>query len=85
MVLMARKPAPKPEPKPQSRRDDLVLMREHLMRAMLDADVSVVAQIVGQLRQVIKELDELPEAKAESALEQAAARRKARRSNLKAV
>jgi hypothetical protein len=34
---------------------------------------------------VIKELDELPEAKAESALEQAAARRKARRSNLKAV
>lgn len=68
-----------------ARRDDLMLMREHLMAAMLEADTNVLAQLVGQLRAVVKELDELPEAKPQSAVEKAAAKRKARRSNLKAV
>ena len=68
-----------------ARRDDLLLMREHLMAAMLAADTNVLAQLIGQLRAVVKELDELPEAKPQSAVEKAAAKRKARRSNLKAV
>lgn len=68
-----------------ARRDDLLLMREHLMAAMLEADTNVLAQLIGQLRAVVKELDELPEAKPQSAVEKAAAKRKARRSNLKAV
>ncbi len=68
-----------------TRREDLLVMRMHLMAALLAAEPSVAAQIVGQLRAVVKELDELPEAKPQSAVEKAAAKRKARRSNLKAV
>lgn len=68
-----------------SRREDLLRMREHLLAAMLVAEPTVVAQIVGQLRQVVKDLDELPPEKAASSVAKAAAKRQARRSNLKAV
>jgi len=86
VVLMAtkRKPTEPPAELP-TRRDDLLVMRSHLMAALLSADPSVAAQIVGQLRAVVKELDELPVAKPESALAKARAVRAAGRSNLKAV
>lgn len=68
-----------------SRRDDLVVMRDHLMAAMLVAEPNVLAQLVGQLRAVVKELDELPEAQPESSLARALAVREKRLSGLKAV
>lgn len=68
-----------------SRRADLVKMRQVLMDALDECDASVAAQIVGQLRQVVKELAELPEDKAQSPLELAKQKRAARRGNLKAV
>ena len=68
-----------------SRRDDLMVMRDHLMAAMLVAEPNVLAQLVGQLRAVVKELDELPEAQPESSLARALAVREKRLSGLKAV
>lgn len=67
------------------RRKVLEQMRDTLAAAMDAADPAVQAQISGQLRQVLKDLAELPEVKAESPLEQAKKARAARRSNLKAV
>ena len=79
-----KKPAEQPPALP-SRRDDLIRMRARLMDALEEADASVAAQIVGQLRAVVKELAELPDAKPESALEKAIRQRAARRAGLKAV
>jgi len=45
----------------------------------------VKAQLAGQLRAALKELDELPKVSAESPLEAAKRKRAARRANLKAV
>lgn len=42
------------------RRERLVEIRDQLTDALLDADASVKAQIAGQLRQVLKEIDEIP-------------------------
>lgn len=69
-----------------SRRDDLVKMRQVLMDALDECDPNLAPQIVGQLRQVVRELAELPEATEESPLEQAKRKRAARRAaHLKAV
>lgn len=68
-----------------SRRDDLETMRTMLLAAAEQADAAVLAQIVGQLRIVVKELAELPEAKADSPLDNAKGKRAARRAHLKAV
>jgi len=68
-----------------SRREDLVMMRERLVLALVDAESSVVAQIVGQLRAVVKELDELPEVRVESQVDRAARLRAERRQKLRAV
>lgn len=79
--------AAKKEPAPvvPSRRDDLVMMRAKLI-AMLDiAEPSVAAQISGQLRQVIKDLSELPDEAVKSDVEKARERRAKRREHLKAV
>ncbi len=74
----------KPDPLP-SRRDDLIAMRQRLVAAMFEAEPNVLAQLVGQLRAVVKELDELPEAQPESSLARALAVREKRLSGLKAV
>ena len=42
------------------RRDRLEVIRDQLTEAMAVADVAVKAQIAGQLRQTLKEIDELP-------------------------
>jgi hypothetical protein len=68
-----------------SRRDDLIVMRQRLVAAMFEAEPNVLAQLVGQLRAVVKELDELPEAQPESSLARALAVREKRLSGLKAV
>ena len=68
-----------------SRREDLVMMRERLVLALVDAESSVVAQIVGQLRAVVKELDELPDVRVESQVDRAARLRAERRQKLRAV
>lgn len=70
-----------------SRRDDLELMREHLMNAMLTCEPSVLAQVVGQLRAVVKELAELPDATTESVVDKVRRERAERRraAGLKAV
>jgi hypothetical protein len=81
---MARKIAPKVEALP-SRRDDLVKLRAKLMDMIELAEPSVVAQIAGQLRQVIKELDELPDEAQKSDLDLAREQRAKRRAGLKAV
>ena len=83
--MAAKKKAVEQLPVLPSRRDDLIRMRARLMDALDEADASVAAQIVGQLRAVVKELAELPEAKPESALEKAIRQRSERRAGLKAV
>ena len=67
------------------RRKVLEAMRDTLAAALDSADPAVQAQISGQLRQVLKDLAELPEVKATSPLETAKAERVKRRANLKAV
>jgi hypothetical protein len=42
------------------RRERLIAIRDDLTTAMQNAEPSVMAQIAGQLRQVLKEIDELP-------------------------
>lgn len=48
------------------RRRRLESIRDQLTAAMESAEPSVMAQIAGQLRQVLKEIDELPDAAGES-------------------
>ena len=67
------------------RRKVLEAMRDTLAAAMDAADPAVQAQLAGQLRAVVKEIADLPEAKADSPLEVARRSRSARRSGLKAV
>ena len=56
------------------RRERLERMRDQLTAAMEVVDPPVMAQIAGQLRQVLKEIDELPEPKGKSARERLAER-----------
>lgn len=56
------------------RRERLESIRDQLTEALSLADVAVKAQIAGQLRQTLKELDELPEAEGVSARERFARR-----------
>ena len=51
------------------RRERLEVIRDQLTEAMALADLAVKAQIAGQLRQVLRELDEIPEAEGLSARE----------------
>lgn len=68
-----------------SRRERLVKARDLLEAAMMVAEPNVLAMLVGQYRQTLKELAELPDEKVQSDLEKARAMRAARRSKLKAV
>ena len=52
---------------------------------MDDADANMLPQLAGQYRATLKDLAELPEVKAASALEQAKQARQKRRGDLKAV
>lgn len=54
-------------PNMSDRRERLEMIRDELTAALTVADVSVKAQIAGQLRQTLKELDELPASEGESA------------------
>lgn len=57
------------------RRERLESIRDQLTDALARADVAVKAQIAGQLRQTLKELDELPvKAEGKSARERLAER-----------
>lgn len=56
------------------RRDRLEAMRDQLTEAMRAAEPSVMAQIAGQLRQVLREIDELPVDEGMSARERFASR-----------
>lgn len=67
------------------RRRALEALRDELAAALEHADVAVKAQLAGQLRAALKELDELPKASVESPLEKAKKKRAERRANLKAV
>jgi len=55
-------------------RERLEIMRDLLTVAMESADDSVLAQVAGQLRQVLRELAELPNAEGKSARERFAER-----------
>ena len=59
---------------PSDRRDRLEVIRDQLTEAMDLADVSVKAQIAGQLRQVLREIDEIPAGEEKSARERFAQR-----------
>jgi uncharacterized protein (DUF2267 family) len=48
-------------------RQRLEVIRDQLTDAMLEADASVKAQIAGQLRQVLREIAELPATEGKSA------------------
>jgi hypothetical protein len=56
------------------RRERLEAIRDQLTAAMSSAEPSVMAQLAGQLRQTLKELDELPAAEGKSARERFADR-----------
>ena len=56
------------------RRERLEAIRDQLTTAMSSAEPSVMAQLAGQLRQTLKELDELPAAEGKSARERFADR-----------
>ena len=51
------------------RRERLEEIRDQLTAALRGAEPSVMAQIAGQLRQVLKEIDELPPVEGKSARE----------------
>jgi hypothetical protein len=61
------------------RRQALEAMRDALAAAMELAEPSVMAQLAGQLRQVLRELDELPASEGKSKRDELADRRKNRR------
>lgn len=67
------------------RRKALEALRDELARALEDADVAVKAQLAGQLRATLKDLDELPSVSVDSSLEKARKKRADRRASLKAV
>lgn len=67
------------------RRKALEASRDALAAAMDSAEPSVIAQLAGQLRAVLKEIAEMPEVVASSPLEKAKKARADRRANLKAV
>lgn len=67
------------------RRRALEALRDELAAALEQADMAVKAQLAGQLRAALKELDELPKVSVESPLEKAKKKRAERRANLKAV
>jgi hypothetical protein len=56
------------------RRERLEDIRDQLTEALGLADVAVKAQIAGQLRQVLRDIDEIPEAEGLSARERFSAR-----------
>ena len=56
------------------RKQRLEDIRDQLTEALALADVAVKAQIAGQLRQVLKDIDEIPEAEGLSARERFLAR-----------
>jgi hypothetical protein len=56
------------------RRERLEKIRDQLTDAMSEADVAVKAQVAGQLRQVLREIDEIPENERKSARERFAVR-----------
>jgi hypothetical protein len=56
------------------RRERLEAIRDQLTEAMTIADVAVKAQIAGQLRQVLREIDEIPADEGKSARERFADR-----------
>ena len=51
------------------RRERLEKIRDQLTDAMSEADVAVKAQGAGQLRQVLREIDEIPDGERKSARE----------------
>ena len=61
------------------RRRALEAMRDALAAAMEQSDPNVMAQIAGQLRQVLREIDELPAGERMSKRDELAQRRKDRR------
>lgn len=62
------------------RRRTLEAMRDHLAEFMEQAQTGVKPQYAAQLRETLRELDELPVAEEASAVDEIAARRKERRS-----
>ena len=56
------------------RKQRLEAIRDQLTDALEQADVAVKAQIAGQLRQVLRDIDEIPEAEGLSARERFQAR-----------
>lgn len=73
---MARRKAPESmvQRVGRGRRDGLEALRDKLAADLEAAEPSVSAQIAGQLRQVLRELDELPVAGGKSARERFADR-----------
>jgi hypothetical protein len=61
------------------RRKTLEAMRDMLAASMEDAQTGVKPQYAAQLRETLRELDELPVAEEASAVDEIAARRKTRR------
>lgn len=69
-----------------NRRATLEHLRDELMYAIESSDVAVKAQLAGQLRAVLREIEELPlPASEDSPLEKARKKRADRRASLKAV
>lgn len=68
-----------------NRRAALVALRDTLASAIDLAEPQVVAQLAGQLRQVLAELDALPAAGAKSRTDELKERRAARRAAAKAA
>jgi hypothetical protein len=63
----------------KDRRSALEALRDVLASALELAEVPVKAQIAGQLRQILRELDEMPQMGARSKRDELAAKRDARR------
>lgn len=61
------------------RRRTLEALRDRLARDLDEAPATVSAQLASQLRETLRELDALPIAEEASAVDEIAARRKARR------
>ena len=61
-------------PSTSDRRQRLEVIRDQLTVAMAEADVAVKAQVAGQLRQVLREINEIPADEGKSARERFADR-----------
>ena len=68
-----------------SRRERLLKARDLLETQMFAAEPNVLAMLVGQYRQILKEIDELPDESVQSDWDKARAMRAQRRAGLKAV